>query len=67
VKINPAGVITTPAAFRLLGEQGALGQYVWGPEISTRYFCKHCGARCFGRATLPSSAATSSRSTQHPR
>jgi hypothetical protein len=32
VKINPAGVITTPAGFRLLGEQGALGQIRLGPR-----------------------------------
>ena len=45
-------MFTTPAGFRLLSDESALGQYVWGAKVSTRYFCKHCGVHCFGRGHL---------------
>ncbi len=46
------GAMTKPEDFVLLEGEAALGSYVWGGKISTRFFCKHCGVHCFGRGHL---------------
>ncbi len=51
-KIAPTGGVVKPAAFRLLGGEESLSAYEWGPKISRRFFCKHCGVHCFGRGHL---------------
>jgi hypothetical protein len=51
-KLNPTGALVKPAAFRLLTDEAALGSYVWGAKMSTRYFCKTCGVYGFGRGHL---------------
>ncbi|HVW30162.1 MAG TPA: GFA family protein [Polyangiaceae bacterium] len=52
-KLNAFGKLMKPEAFELLAGEGELGAYEWGPRISKRYFCKHCGVQCFGRGHLP--------------
>jgi hypothetical protein len=47
-KAGSTGAILKPAAFRLLSGEESLSGYQWGPKISTRHFCKHCGIQCFG-------------------
>jgi hypothetical protein len=44
--------IVKPEAFKLLSGQESLSTYEWGPKISTRFFCKHCGVHCFARGHL---------------
>jgi hypothetical protein len=51
-KINPLAAIIKPEAFRLLTGESDLSAYAWGPKISTRFFCKHCGVHCFGKGHL---------------
>ena len=41
-----------PAAFELLAGEEALTSYVWGYQISRRFFCRHCGVHCFARGFL---------------
>jgi len=41
-----------PSAFTLLAGEDALTSYVWGYQISRRFFCRHCGVHCFGRGFL---------------
>jgi hypothetical protein len=51
-KISPVASIVKPDAFQLLAGEDSLGTYQWGPKISRRHFCKHCGVHCFGRGFL---------------
>jgi hypothetical protein len=51
-KVAQTGVIVKPAAFRLLSGEADRGGYRWGGNISTRYFCKHCGIHCYGAGHL---------------
>ena len=44
--------ITKPQALRLVAGQADLSSYEWGPKISTRMFCKHCGVHVFSRGHL---------------
>jgi hypothetical protein len=49
------GVLSTlvkPDALRVLKGEGDLGTYEWGPKISKRFFCRHCGVHCFARGHL---------------
>jgi len=46
------GAIVKPHQLSLLKGEEALGAYAWGPKISKRYFCRHCGIHCFGRGHL---------------
>jgi hypothetical protein len=47
-KIAATGGIVKPAAFKLLTSEDGLGVYVWGAQISKRYFCKTCGVHLYG-------------------
>ena len=51
-KTGVTGGIVKPAAFKLLSGESSLSMYEWGPKISKRYFCKHCGVHCFARGHL---------------
>lgn len=51
-KTAVTGTIVKPAAFTLLSPESELGSYVWGAEISRRYFCPTCGIHCFGKGHL---------------
>jgi hypothetical protein len=51
-KLAAFGGIVKPAAFELLTSEAELSTYRWGGNISTRYFCKHCGTHCFARGHL---------------
>jgi hypothetical protein len=51
-KTGITGGITKPDAFTLLSGEEALTAYEWGPKISKRFFCKHCGVHCFARGHL---------------
>ena len=51
-KLNVTASIVKPNEFTLLTSEDALSQYVWGGQISVRYFCKHCGTLCFARGHL---------------
>ena len=44
--------VVKPHQLTLVKGDDALGSYVWGAKISTRYFCRHCGIHCFGRGHL---------------
>jgi hypothetical protein len=46
------GAIVKPAAFRLVAGESDRGSYRWGHEVSTRFFCKHCGIHCYGAGHL---------------
>lgn len=46
------GSVVKPHQLELLAGDDALGAYVWGAKISTRYFCRHCGVHCFARGHL---------------
>ena len=51
-KVNQLGAMVKPDQLRLLTPESALGAYVWGAKISTRYFCKTFGIHCFGKGHL---------------
>ena len=51
-KLRAWTIIVKPAAVRLVGGEDDLGAYEWGPKISRRMFCKHCGVHVFGRGYL---------------
>ncbi|NUP05458.1 MAG: GFA family protein [Polyangiaceae bacterium] len=51
-KVSPTGAIVKPEALKIVAGEDKAGQYKWGPEISTRYFCKNCGVHCYGRGHL---------------
>jgi hypothetical protein len=51
-KIGGLGVIVAPEALRVLSPEEELGEYVWGANISRRYFCKRCGIHTFSRGHL---------------
>ena len=40
-------VIVKPEALRLLAGEQELSTYEWGPKISKRRFCSHCGVHVF--------------------
>jgi hypothetical protein len=44
--------LVKPNAFTLLAGDDSLSTYEWGPKLSRRFFCKHCGIHCFGRGHL---------------
>jgi len=46
------GAIVKPDAFCLLAGEDDRGSYAWGGNVSTRYFCKHCGIHCYGAGHL---------------
>lgn len=52
-KLAPTAAIVQPAALSLLAGDESLSDYQWGAQISTRYFCKHCGVYCFAKGHLP--------------
>src|SRR5258708_7993886 len=41
-----------PKAFMLVSGEESLSSYEWGGKVGHRFFCKHCGIHCFGRAHL---------------
>ena len=47
-KIATVGMIVPPSAFTLVSGADSLSTYEWGPKISRRKFCTHCGVHCFG-------------------
>jgi len=51
-KIAATGAIVKPDALHVLTDEAELGRYVWGHQISTRFFCKACGVHCFARGHL---------------
>jgi hypothetical protein len=51
-KVAQTGAIVKPDAFSLSSGVEALSEYRWGGQISTRFFCRHCGIHCFGRGHL---------------
>ena len=51
-KLGTTNSIIKPAAFQLTAGEAELSTYRWGGNISTRYFCKHCGVHVFGRGHL---------------
>jgi hypothetical protein len=51
-KVAQLGALVKPDAFRLTQGEDELGRYVWGGQISTRHFCKHCGIHCYGSGHL---------------
>ena len=51
-KTGVTGRNVKPGAFRLVAGADARGTYVWGHEISKRYFCNRCGVQCYGEGHL---------------
>jgi len=51
-KLGTTGAHTKPAAFRLLSKDNALATYAVSP-VATRFFCRTCGAHCFGKGDIP--------------
>jgi hypothetical protein len=51
-KTAVTGTIVKPHAFRLVAGEAERGSYRWGGNISTRFFCKHCGIHCYGAGHL---------------
>jgi hypothetical protein len=51
-KTAATGAIVEPGAFRLVSGESECGTYRWGHNVSTRYFCKHCGIHCYGAGHL---------------
>jgi hypothetical protein len=51
-KLRLWGIIGKPQQLRLLAGQADLSSYEWGPKISARMFCKHCGVHVFSRGHL---------------
>lgn len=51
-KTAVTGAIVKPHAFRLVAGEADRGTYRWGGNISTRFFCKHCGIHCYGEGHL---------------
>jgi hypothetical protein len=51
-KLRSWSVITKPQAVRVVAGQDDLSSYEFGPKISTRMFCKHCGVHVLGRGYL---------------
>ena len=48
-KVNGIGAIVKPDDLVLTAGEDALSTYAWGGKTATRFFCKHCGVRSFGR------------------
>jgi hypothetical protein len=51
-KTAVTGAIVKPEAFRLVEGEAERGSYRWGGNVSTRFFCKHCGIHCYGAGHL---------------
>jgi hypothetical protein len=51
-KVAQLGAMVKPDAFRVVSGAESISKYVWGGQISTRHFCKHCGVHCFGAGHL---------------
>ena len=51
-KTAVTSAMVKPAAFTLLAGEEDLTSYVWGYQISRRFFCRRCGVHCFGRGFL---------------
>jgi hypothetical protein len=51
-KTSVTSAIVKPEAFTLLSPESQLSSYVWGAEISRRFFCSGCGIHCFGKGHL---------------
>ena len=51
-KLGVTGAIVKPAALTVLEGEASLATYEWGPKISKRFFCKHCGVHCYGAGHL---------------
>jgi hypothetical protein len=51
-KLGCVGMSMKPDAFKLVAGAADRGAYKWG-EVSTRYFCKHCGVYLYGEGDLP--------------
>ena len=51
-KVGAVAAIVKPSAFTLLAGADSLGEYQWGPKLSTRFFCKQCGVHSFARGHL---------------
>jgi len=51
-KLRNWSVIVKPEALRLLAGEQDLSSYEWGPKISKRMFCRHCGVHVFGAGYL---------------
>ena len=47
-KLRNWSVIVKPDAFHLMSGEQELSSYEWGPKISKRMFCRHCGVHVFG-------------------
>ena len=52
-KLNAIGAIAKSDALVVTTGESELSTYAWGHEVSTRYFCKHCGVYLFSRGHLP--------------
>ncbi len=51
-KLGLIGGIVKPEAFTLLAGKESLSEYQTSAKVSTRYFCRRCGAHCFARGHL---------------
>jgi len=51
-KTAVTGAIVKPHAFRLVTGEDRRGSYRWGHQVSTRFFCRHCGIHCYGAGHL---------------
>lgn len=51
-KLATLGVMAKPEGVRVTQGEDSLSYYEFGQKVAKRYFCKHCGAHCFGRGHL---------------
>ncbi|HET7811545.1 MAG TPA: GFA family protein [Steroidobacteraceae bacterium] len=51
-KLRNWSVIVKPEALQLVAGEQDLSSYEWGPRISKRMFCRHCGVHVFGAGYL---------------
>src|SRR5262245_36933514 len=51
-KVNQAGLIIKPSAFRVTKGQAELSYYKLSLEPNHRAFCKHCGIQLYGAGHL---------------